>query len=230
MQLLGASNNKATCHSSCGIKARTRATAAVAARSRQCTIVAASVQAQRAQHQQQQRTRLAPCVSTQQARQHQHHQQRSSPPSRKPTTPRAMAETAADAAAGAGAAATTSRRSDPSCQANVDEIVEVSRHYELDVDFDRRVVEGYARVRRRGGCCCEMGCVVLFGVGVGGALHDPNTPLTPLPPKQPKPKKKTRSPPRRAPTASPALSSTRAASRWRAPSSYCRRRRPRARR
>ena len=40
---------------------------------------------------------------------------------------------------------------DYTTQSNYAEVKEVARHYELDVDFDRNVIEGYAKVRRAAG-------------------------------------------------------------------------------
>jgi hypothetical protein len=54
----------------------------------------------------------------------------------------------APAATGGAAAAMAPHPRDHTTQSNYAEIQEVARHYELDIDFDRNVVEGYAKVGR----------------------------------------------------------------------------------
>ena len=92
-------------------------------------------------------------------------------------TRRAVAAAAAAAAAGmatpAGAASGAQAEArDHSSQANTDAIREVARRYELDVDFKRRLLEGYARVR----CGCDVMCVCVWMlmcvcVSVCAAVH-----------------------------------------------------------
>ena len=53
--------------------------------------------------------------------------------------------------ASGGAVAAMVMPKDYTTQSNYAEVKEVARHYELDVDFDRNVIEGYAKVRRAAG-------------------------------------------------------------------------------